>query len=331
MKGIIQLAREFYINELNDYRLYTELSRMVDKEELREALTHIANMEKGHARFWREFLKRRGEELPSEKRKPFQSLVVFLGRFVNPLLLVSLLELGESSAYTQYYRFLKEKGTELSEEEVKRLRSIILDELSHESTFREKVEELGLSNVRDMVLGMNDGLVELLGVVAGLSAVYRHEPHTVGASAVVVGIAGAISMGVGAFISVRSQRQVNEAIREREKILAEVSGEGEKDERGQSTENEFKSALFTGLSYLLGVVFPVSPYFFLSDSLSALAFSLLFALLVLALVASFIAVVSGISLKKKILEMVLSAGFAASASFLIGSLVKSVFGIELGE
>ncbi len=330
MGTLTQLAKEFYINEINDYNLYTKLAQKAKDEELRKALVHIANMEKGHARFWKEFLKRRGEDIPKERRTLFQSFVLFLGNFINPMLLVSLLELGEANAYTQYYRFLKDKKEELSPEEVQRLKSIILDELSHESTFREKVEELGLSNIRDMVLGMNDGLVELLGVVAGLSAVYRHEPTLVGASAVVVGMAGAISMGVGAFISVRSQRQVNEAIREKEEIIAEVSGK-KPPSAVDKEENEVRSALFTGLSYLLGVVFPVSPYFILDDSLKALALSLLLAFLVLSFVASFIAIASGISLRKKVLEMVLSAGFAALASFLIGSAVKKFFGLEVGH
>ncbi|WP_457600403.1 VIT1/CCC1 transporter family protein [Hydrogenivirga sp.] len=329
MSEITELAKGFYVNEINDYRLYSELAKRAKKEELRRSLEHIANMEKGHARFWREFLKRRGEDIPSERKELFQTFVLLLGRVVNPMLLVSLLELGEANAYTQYYRFLKDKGSELSQEEIERLKSIILDELSHESTFRERVEELGLSNVRDMVLGMNDGLVELLGVVAGLSAVYRHEPAVVGASAVVVGVAGAISMGVGAFISVRSQRQVNEALREREMIISEVSGEATSQAPDEPTENELKSALFTGLSYLLGVVFPVSPYFFMEDSLKALSLSLGLAFMVLSFVASFIAVASGISLRKKVLEMVLSAGFAAGASFLIGGLVKSLFNLQL--
>ncbi len=327
MKDIVRLAKEFYVNEINDHRLYTELAGRTKDDALKESLIHIANMEKGHARFWREFLKRRGEEIPRERKTLFQSAVIFLSRFVNPLLLVSLLELGEASAYTQYYRFLKAEAGKLSEEEVRRLRSIILDELSHESTFREKVEQLGLTNVRDMVLGMNDGLVELLGVVAGLSAVYRSEPTLVGVSAVVVGVAGAVSMGVGAFISVRSQRQVNEALRERERILAEVSGKGPPP-AVREKESEVRSALFTGLSYLLGVVFPVMPYFLLSDSIGALLTSLVLAFTVLLFVASFVALISGISLKKKVIEMVLSAGFAAGVSFLMGTLVKGAFGIE---
>ena len=328
MKDITTLAKEFYQNEIRDHKLYSALAKRVKDENLRKDLMRIANMEKGHARFWREFLHRRGEKTEDLEDVSPSRMLLLVGRIINPLILISLLEMGEASAYIQYYRFLKEKGANLSEEEVERLKSIILDELSHESTLRERVEDLGLSNVRDMVLGMNDGLVELLGVVAGLSAVYRHDPHIVGSSAVVVGMAGAISMGVGAFISVRSQRQVNEAIRERETIIADLSGEDRSLPDPVSSENEIKSALFTGLSYLTGVVFPVSPYFFMEDSLHAFGVSLILAFVVLSLVAGLIALVSGISLRVKVFEMVMSAGFAAGASYLIGSLVKKFAGLD---
>lgn len=327
MKDTTRLAKEFYINELNDYRLYKELAKKSKREDLRRTLEHIANMEKGHSMFWKSFLERRGEELPKEKERLFHRAVIFLGNFLNPLLLISLLELGESNAYVKYYSFLKKKGKDLSEEELERLRGIVLDELSHESTFREEIEKLGLSSVRDMVLGMNDGLVELLGVVAGLSAVYRDEPIVVGASGIVVGIAGAISMGVGAFISVRSQRQVNESLLEKEKIISELTGKAMRDVNS-GRESEIRSALFTGLSYLIGVVFPVLPFFLAPNSLVALSLSLVLAFLFLTLVGSFIALVSGISVRKKVLEMILSALFAAGASYAVGRLVKFMFGFD---
>jgi len=328
MKGAVELAKEFYVNELNDYRLYRELAKRVKSKELRKTLEHIANMEKGHSLFWRRFLQSRGEELPAERRRPFQSVLLWLGRFVNPIVLISLLELGESNAYMSYYSFMKSNGGELSEEELDKLKGIILDELSHESRFREEIERLGLSNVRDMVLGMNDGLVELLGVVAGLSAVYREDPVVVGASGVVVGMAGAISMGVGAFISVRSQRQVNEALARRERIISELKGvRSFKD--GSVEESEIRSALFTGASYLAGVVFPVAPFFFVNNSLIALVLSFMLALAVLAFVGSFVALVSGIPVRKKVVEMILSASFAALASYAVGKLVSMIFGLDL--
>src|SRR5690606_25270875 len=102
---------------------------------------------------------------------------------------------------------------------------IIVDEMEHEQSFRDESRRLGLANVRDFVLGMNDGLVEILGAVAGLTAVYWYNPTIIAISGLIVGIAGALSMGIGAFISVRSQRQINEGAKERMEILFEVAPE----------------------------------------------------------------------------------------------------------
>jgi len=48
-----------------------------------------------------------------------------------------------------------------------------------------------------------------------------HDPHLrlVTVSGLVVGVAGALSMGIGAFISVRSLRQINESTHARMEIL----------------------------------------------------------------------------------------------------------------
>jgi VIT1/CCC1 family predicted Fe2+/Mn2+ transporter len=137
--------------------------------------------------------------------------------FINPVLLVSLLELGETSAVQRYLYFFTH--AELDDIDKTRLKRIILDELEHETFFKQTAQALGVSNLRDFVLGMNDGLVEILGAVTGLSAVYPANPLLVGVSGLIVGIAGALSMGIGVFISVRSQRQVNDGARERMEIL----------------------------------------------------------------------------------------------------------------
>jgi len=209
---------------------------------------------------------------------------------------------------------------------------------------------------------MNDGLVEILGAVTGLSAAYAGNPLLVAVSGLVVGIAGALSMGIGAFISVRSQRQVNQGTRQRMEVLFGVAPERAVDEfrdklreaglpediseevasrvgtRRESlskllledvTENEWRSGLFTGAAYLFGVLFPVLPYFLADSALTALVGSVFFAGLALATVGGFIALVSGIDLRTKILEMVISGLGAAALAWLFGLLMQNVFGISV--
>src|SRR5690606_37038850 len=68
----------------------------------------------------------------------------------------------------------------------------------------------------------------------------------------------------------------------------------------ETEEHEVRSGLFTGIAYLFGIAFPVTPYFLASNALSALLGAVILAGLALALVGLFISLVSGVSLKRKI-------------------------------
>ena len=357
----VKLAQHFYQMEMNDFYTYMEISKVIQKQDIREKIEKIALMEKKHAQFWADFLKNRNAAIPETSINKTKLLFMkFLSKFMNPIIVISFFELGESGAIKQYYNFLKQAS--LNKEERQRLKEIILDEIEHETFFARQINEKGVSNIRDFVLGMNDGLVEILGAVAGLSAVYLYNPIMVGISGLIVGFAGALSMGIGAFISVRSQRQVNQAQKEQMEIIFDVAPERAVEEYKErlissgvvkeiaeeiaakiglnkeaiskllieeTDENEIKSGLFTGFAYLFGVFFPVIPYFFAPNSYIALPFSIIFAGLALTIVATVISVLSGISIKKKIAEMVISAFTAAGIAYIFGSIMQSVFGIEI--
>ena len=295
-------ARRFYLDEMNDHITYRSLSAKARDPQLAKLLQHIAAMELRHANFWADLLRQHDQPLPETKPKRLRLLALqWLLRLVGPVWLVSALELGETGAAHTYFQVWKE-GV-LSADERETLRDIITDELEHEASFRKQQQDSALGNVRDFVLGMNDGLVEILGAVTGLSAAYTGNPLLVAVSGLVVGVAGALSMGIGAFISVRSQRQINDGSRARMEILFAVSPQRAVDEYRErllssglpedvsaqvaervgeekdalsrllfveSTENEWRSAFFTGGAYLFGVAFPVLPYFLAESSRHAM-------------------------------------------------------------
>jgi len=358
---IISNAIKFYHMEISDYQTYLDISKKIKDKTLSEKIRRIALMEKQHAEFWKNFVEKRGVDLINITESSAKILLMkSISKLFNPILTISFFELGESGAIKEYYKFLKSEN--LTTEEKEQLKQIILDEIEHETFFAKQINQKGITNIRDFVLGMNDGLVEILGAVAGLSAVYLTNPLIVGVSGLIVGIAGALSMGIGAFISVRSQRQVNEAQKEEMEIIFEVAPERAIEEYKEklinsgiikeiadeiankigknkeavskllieeTDENEIKSGLFTGFAYLVGVFFPVIPFFFSPTSYIALPFSIIFAGFALTLVAVIISVLSGINIKKKITEMVLSAFGAAAVAYVFGTLMQSLFGIEI--
>lgn len=359
--NLIAKARRFYRWEMNDWHTYSLLARHSHDPDQRALLERIAAMEKRHAAFWAGILERYGQPLPDFRPRRLRALALrLLQRRINPLLLIAALELGETGAVEAYHRLWQSRLLPADDHET--LRGIILDELEHEATFRRQTRESGLQNIRDFVLGMNDGLVEILGAVTGLSAAYARNLLLVGVSGLVVGIAGALSMGIGAFISVRSQRQVNTSARQRMEVLFNVAPEravAEYRERlvaaglpdaisdevasrlsdnraalsklllKEVSENEWRSGLFTGSAYLFGVLFPVLPYFLAEHALPALIGSIFLAGLALTVVGGFIALVSGIRLRTKVIEMLASGLGAAGLAWLFGTLMQALFGISV--
>jgi VIT1/CCC1 family predicted Fe2+/Mn2+ transporter len=357
---IIADANRFYNNELNDAALYDALMRMEGDQDFRGKLGEISKMEEGHAEFWKGFLERRGHTPRTRRRGAFMGLVRLLKTVFGSALVASLFELGESSAVSSYSTFLE--TFDMDEEERASMKRIILDELEHESAFSESKEFLKIGNLRDFILGMNDGLVEILGAVTGLSAVYTRNPFMVALSGVIIGVAGSLSMGIGAFISVRSQRQVNEGIRNRMELIFRVSEDRAKEELREklvsanlpeeiaadvvdrlageedavmrllveeNQEDEVRAAIYTGLAYIIGVFFPVVPYFFSSSSLTALPFSIALAGSVLAVMAVVISLISGIPVRKKVAEMVVTGLGAAGLTYVIGFMIQSTFGLAI--
>ncbi|BAA29399.1 VIT1/CCC1 transporter family protein [Pyrococcus horikoshii] len=362
MSSAIKIAEEFYNDEYSDSVLYAELAKYEKNKEIKEEFLRLSRMEAKHAKFWHDFLVRRGVKPKKPRIKKLTFFTVkLLRKLFGPAMVVSMLEMGENSAIQKYFKFFGEFSDEITEEEFEGLRGIIIDELEHEKFFSESKKLFHVENIRDFVLGMNDGLVEILGAVTGLSAVYPNSPRLVGISGLIVGVAGALSMGIGALISVRSQRQVSEAIRERTKILFKVSPEKAKEELyeklvegglpeeiarevsekllekeeaiikllvPEEEENEFRAALYTGIAYLFGVAFPVTPYFFASTSLRALPISVTLAGLALAIVATSISLISGISIRKKVIEMVTTGLGAAFLSYIFGHIMESLFNVS---
>jgi len=352
----LKKAIGFYRNEMKDAQIYEYLGRMEKDEGIRKKLLGLANIERSHAEFWRKFVERRGGKVGEVKIGAFRKFSLRLARkILGSAYLVSLFEAAETSAIYTYYDFYT--NGEMSDEERRRLGQIILDEVEHERIFEKEKKLLHAENIRDLVLGMNDGLVELLGAVTGLSAVYVNNPMIVGLSGLIVGVAGSLSMAIGTYVSVRSQRQVNEGTRRRLAIVLSISEDRAKrevrdklEEMGLQREiaestaelivregrpeniipeedvNEVRAAIYTGVAYIIGVFFPVIPYFFASNSYVALPISVLLAGTMLAIVSSIISVMSGISIKKKVAEMVILGLGAAALSYAFGYIINYLFG-----
>lgn len=367
----VKAALRAYRDELFAYTVYRELAgtRGID-EKLRRKLEYIAEMEKHHASFWKAFLARRGVGV---EEKNVSRLKVWglkaLSRLMGPALALKILESGEGDA-SRFYADLLEHG-DLSTEERTEVMRIIEDELIHEHELEEEASRFKdfLDHVRDAVLGMSDGLVEVLSVSAGLAGAYGSAFH-VAVGGAIVGVGGALSMGIGAFTSVRAQSQVRLSVLERirlasryaahvlkkrvaeymskrgvsrevsERLAEEAAGNPDllssivaAEEYGLSeaaVENPAKAGLYTGLFYALGAIVPLIPYFAGIILSYAVPLSFVFAALMLAATGFVIAVSAGLDYRSKMIELVAAGLGSAALTFAIGRIASDLLGISVG-
>jgi VIT1/CCC1 family predicted Fe2+/Mn2+ transporter len=83
--------------------------------------------------------------------------------------------------------------------------------------------------VREIIFGLNDGVISTIGFLAGVTATLG-DVHTIALGGIAAAIAGAVAMGVGAFVSSKSQRAFFQAEIAREAWEIENMPEHERQE-----------------------------------------------------------------------------------------------------
>ncbi len=235
--------------------------------------------------------------------------------------------------------------------------SIFKREYDHHT---EQIHAAGGVIVRDLMLGLNDGLVASFAVTSGVSGAF-----TAAGVVVMAGLAemlgGAVSMGLAAFISARSQVEFyhSEVERERdeirrwperereeirtiyrdkgfggvllEQIVGHITAEPERwskvmmrEELGfaENFDSPLRSALAVGLSYLGGAAVPVLPYFFIPPA-RGIVFSASFTLLALFVVGAAKTVITARKWWRSGLESVLIGVLAGAATYGAGRFFAS--------
>ena len=215
--------------------------------------------------------------------------------------------------------------------------------------------------VRDIVIGMSDGLTVPFALAAGLSGAVSSTTIIITAGLAEIA-AGSIAMGLGGYLAARSDAEhyASERLREQQEIK-EMTG-AEKAEvmdvftsyglsEVESTpivealskrpdawidfmmrfelglekpdpKRALTSALTIAASYVVGGLIPLSPYFFLAPVSTALLFSVMATLLALLLFGYVKGRFTGARPLRSALQTALIGGLAAAAAFLIARLIS---------
>jgi vacuolar iron transporter family protein len=215
--------------------------------------------------------------------------------------------------------------------------------------------------IKDIVIGMSDGLTVPFALAAGLSGAV-HDTGIIVIAGIAEIAAGSIAMGLGGYLAGRTESDHYENERRREyyevehlrhrevaetkeffaalglseelqdRATAEISSDTDrwvdfmmKFELGlekPDPKRAHRSAFNIGLSYVVGGLVPLSPYFFVDEPLSALRISVVVTLLCLFVFGWFKSKLTGVPQLTGGLRVMLIGALAAGAAFAIARLLE---------
>ena len=217
--------------------------------------------------------------------------------------------------------------------------------------------------IREAVFGIEDGIVSTFGAITGIAAA-THDPFFVLLSGIVIISVESVSMGVGSFLSSKSERAIDERKLEEEKsevvehieherkemfglfvedgwpktLAKQMADTAAKDEDlllremayrelkvfPDNLESPKKNAVAMWAAYIVGGIIPLSSYFFLPVQ-TALAVSIPLTLFALFIVGAITTKFSKRSWVKAGFEMLALASVAGAIGFFVGQLVEKFY------
>jgi len=328
------------------------------KKEFRE----LARFEEKHAKVWESRLK--GITLTFKPRVRVLFLRV-LGK-VHMAALLEILERDERLTAKKYMRqehwihdkkLLKDMRTMLPQEKE---HSIALAEIAgHDNARTGERWHRGGSSIRDIIFGMNDGLLSTFSLITGVSGAAVSNAMVL-LSGLAGAVAGAISMAVGAYVSVKAEVETAQkqlmlekeeiehmpAIEERELVLMyTLKGISEKkatqlakkimsdkevalktmakEELGINPDrlgSPLRAGIFSGISFIIGSSVPILPFVFTTGQ-DAIFTSTVISLSGFFLIGAGRTVITGKNPWRSGLEMFIIGTLAAIITYFIGSLI----------
>jgi predicted membrane protein (TIGR00267 family) len=197
---------------------------------------------------------------------------------------------------------------------------ILEDEFKHEDLVvsGEAERHINPDKVRNLFLGLNDGLVEILGAVSGFFAAFRSSTAVL-AAGFTVAVAGAMSMAAGAYIGAGSEAEVRATETERRRFLGETVP-------SEAAESPLASALVVGIGYFAGAVVPVLPVLFGATGLLP---TIVTAGAMIVAVSAIVAFISGMAVQRRIVLNLIITAIAVVVTYGIGLLAKALWGIAI--
>ncbi|MBI2985194.1 MAG: VIT1/CCC1 transporter family protein [Deltaproteobacteria bacterium] len=211
--------------------------------------------------------------------------------------------------------------------------------------------------IREIIFGMNDGLVTTIGFLAGVTSSISESRYILLAGMAEV-VAGAISMGIGAYLATKSQQEFFDSweiekmpekeaeeirdiygkmgftLSEQDMIVNRVTSDKElllrfmkREELGlidEHRDDPVRVALTMGGSFFVGCLPPILPYFFFGNPHSAIGVAVLFSVVFLFLAGAAKTRLTKVKPLRSGLETMILGILASSVGYGLGWLAEKL-------
>jgi vacuolar iron transporter family protein len=311
-----RLARQLVLDEILDLSLYRSL-RKVARGRLLGVLDELIQIEARHVAFWQGFFDLKHLVRLDLGRRLKLFVLIGTCRLFGTAAIHIVLEAIEVHGVRKYLRvWNRYRDTPLGAA----VREVLEDEFKHEDMVVTGAAEhrINPDTVRNVFLGLNDGLVEILGAVSGFFAAFG-KSLAVLAGGFTVAVAGALSMAAGAYIAAGSEAEVRATEEERQLFLGETVVR-------RAAEGPLASALVVGVGYFAGALVPVLPVLFGATGMLP---TVLTAGTIIVAVSTIVAFISGMDVRRRIVLNLIITGLAVVVTYSIGLLAKALWGIAV--
>jgi len=275
-------------NEITEHHVYRRLARSCRNERNREVLTRIADDELKHYEFFKGIT---GRDVSPRRLKGLMYYI--LARVFGLTFGTKLMELGEERAQVNYADLASS---------VPELEEIEADEGRHERELTDMIDEERLKYAGSVVLGLNDALVELTGMLAGLTLALANA-RLIAVTGLITGAAASLSMAASEYLSTKSEED--------------------------SGKSPVKASLYTGTAYVLAVAVLITPFLVVPNVHHALATTIAAGIFLIFGFSFYISVAKSQPFWRRFIEMTFVSLGVAAASFGIGALVRAYLPVDV--
>jgi predicted membrane protein (TIGR00267 family) len=311
-----RLGRRLVLDEIFDLSLYRALHAVAPRD-LRRVLEALIPVETRHVAFWQKFFGLEHVTRLDVGRRLRLAVITTVCRIFGASAIHIVLEAIEVHGVKKYLDVWKRYGDGPLGAAV---REVLEDEFKHEDAVvsGEAERRINPEKVRNVFLGLNDGLVEILGAVSGFFAAFNSSVAVITAG-FTVGVAGALSMAAGAYIGAGSEAELRDTENSRRRFLGESV-------TSEVAESPLASAAIVGIGYFIGAVVPVLPVVFGARTVWP---TVITGGTMIVIVSAIVAFISGMDVRRRILLNVVITGLAVVVTYTLGLLTKRLLGVAI--